>query len=335
MPTFDSTYSTGQSVPGGGMTLQEIMDRRRELARTQLGFSQVPTPTIASGIGNMISAFTTGLQQHQAQQQEAQARQAYGQALGSFDPNTGQFKDPNAMATIAMLAPDQAGAIYSNVSQAVQAMARQKQEQEFQMNEPHTPAQWVEYGAQHGKYGDLSIKENRDKYEADRQAAVSTGIKEATATETAGLSAQDFTNNVDAINAEIDKGSMTGVTGKAMSYYAQQGSGGKAYRQIQAGLDALRGQMLQAGKTPAEIADTISRLTPAPLDDEYALHDKVNGIKRELDTYGQGVGNVPKKTTSETSSKTTTAAPKAGDIVDGYRFKGGDPNDQKNWEPAG
>ena len=25
-------------------------------------------------------------------------------------------------------------------------------------------------------------------------------------------------------------------------------------------------------------------------------------------------------------------APKAGDIVEGYKFKGGDPSDQSNWE---
>lgn len=30
-----------------------------------------------------------------------------------------------------------------------------------------------------------------------------------------------------------------------------------------------------------------------------------------------------------------TGAPKAGDVIDGYKFKGGNPADQANWEPAG
>jgi|SRR5215471_532913 len=332
MPTFDPTYSTGQSVPGGGMTLDEIMQRRRDLARTQLGFSQVPTPTIAGGIGNMISAFTTGLQESQARQQEAQGRQALAGAFSRIDPNTGQFANPQDQATAMMLDPEGTRSVISSAVANMQAMAMEKQREQFTMDQPHTPAQWVEYGAEHGKYGDLSIPENKAKYEADRQAAVSTGIKEAAAAETAGMSADDFTNNVDAIKAAINKGALSGVQG-TIDFVTGRGAGGIAMRQMKAGLDALRQQMIQAGKSPAEIADTIQGLTPAYTDDAGGLLDKVDGIKRQLDIYGAGLPGTTRKAPAET--KTTTAAPKAGDVVDGYRFKGGDPNDQKNWEPAG
>jgi len=271
----------------------------------------------------MISAFTTGLQEHQAQQQEAQGRQAFGQAMASFDPTTGTFKDPNALATIAMLDPQQAATMSANMYNAAQQMAMEKQREQFTMDQPHTPAQWVEYGAQHGKYGDLSIPENQAKYQADRQAAVSTGIKETAGAAAAQLSAQDFTNNVESIKAEINKGTMTGPLAYPKSNIARWGPGGVAYRQIDAGLEALRGQMLQAGKSPGEIADTIQRLTPTYTDDAAGLSDKVDGIKRELETYGTALPSTP-----PANRGSSTAAPSQPEGPAGNLGRAG-PNDHE------
>ena len=141
------------------MTLDEIMQRRRELARTQLGFSQVATPTVAGGIGNMINAFTTGLQEHQAQQQEAQGRQAFGQAMASFDPTTGQFKDPNAMATLAMLDPQQAATMSANMYNAAQQMAMEKQREAYESGLPQTPRAKAMADYASGKFGTVGSPE--------------------------------------------------------------------------------------------------------------------------------------------------------------------------------
>ncbi len=45
-------------------------------------------------------------------------------------------------------------------------------------------------------------------------------------------------------------------------------------------------------------------------------------------------GNPPARTNGAPVPATPTAPPKAGTVEDGYRFKGGNPADPKNWEPA-
>src|SRR5215831_3016418 len=159
MPTFDPTYSTGQSVPGGGMTLEEIMQRRRDLARTQLGFSQVATPTIAGGIGNMISAFTTGLQEHQAQQQEAQGRQALAGAYSRIDPNTGQFANPQDQALAMMLDPQGARSMISSAVANMQAIAAEKQREAYESGLPQTPRAKAMADYTSGKFGTVGSPE--------------------------------------------------------------------------------------------------------------------------------------------------------------------------------
>jgi len=155
-------------------------------------------------------------------------------------------------------------------------------------------------------------------------------MEKARAEESTKGSVDDFANNVEEINAAIDAGNLNGINGKA-GYFTGRGESGKQYRRINAGLEALRSAMQQNGKSPAEIADTIERLTPSYMDTAATLHDKVNGIATELNNYGAQLSNPSKKVPTSEKGK----APKPGDVVDGYRFKGGNPNDQKNWEPVG
>lgn len=286
MPTYDSTVTTGQSVPGGGFTLDALMQRQRELALQQGAIQRDEQPTIQGGLGQMLSAFITGRQQRRFEDQYTQGRQALGEIYGRMTPE-GNFGSPQDMALAEMLDPQGV----ATAVQSLREMARQKQQQQFELEKPSTPEQWVIYGGQHGAYGDLSNPENRKAYEADLQQAVSEGMKQAAAAATAGTAGAEF--DAKSISDEIDKGTMTGPG--FMWAWAGRGSGGKAYRAMQAGLDSLRQQMTQAGKSPAEVEDTINRLTPSLTDDATALHDKVNGIQAELENLAKGLPNQPSK----------------------------------------
>lgn len=60
------------------------------------------------------------------------------------------------------------------------------------------------------------------------------------------------------------------------------------------------------------------------------------GIKPNLPALGIGDNNgagIPKPGVSMTGAQGVPAAPKAGDVMKGYRFKGGNPADKANWEP--
>jgi hypothetical protein len=317
MPGFGDSTSSGQLVPGGGLTIQELAQRQRDLLAQQMNIQGQQQPTVAGGIGQMLQAFTTGRNIYNAQQQEIQGRQALSQIISRMNTQTGEFANPQDAATAAMLDPELATSAIGGVVQAARqkalqqeseqaALGRQQESEQFQMSKPSTPEQWVIYGGQHGAYGDLSDPDNQKKYQADLQQAVSGGQKAAAAAATAGTGAQDFINNIDSITTQITAGNLTGINFPAA--WVGRGDGGTAYRQIQGGLDALQAQMLQAGKTPAEIHDTISRLTPSLTDDPTALQDKVNGIKAELDNLAKWLPNQPKavpRTGSDSAADTS------------------------------
>src|SRR5262245_40951896 len=94
------------SSPTGGMTLDALMLRQRELARQQqaLGDPGAQTSTIAGGLGHMLDRFTTSFQEGQARSQEAAGRQQLAQLLGGIDPNTGVSQDQ--LGQIAALDPE-------------------------------------------------------------------------------------------------------------------------------------------------------------------------------------------------------------------------------------
>lgn len=62
------------------------------------------------------------------------------------------------------------------------------------------------------------------------------------------------------------------------------------------------------------------------LDDQHAADIKAMRDQAGQSTPGGGVQDAPGPKTQD------SAAPKAGDVRDGYRFKGGNPADEKSWE---
>lgn len=57
-------------------------------------------------------------------------------------------------------------------------------------------------------------------------------------------------------------------------------------------------------------------------------------VKAELETRS-GAQTLDREGAGEGGGEPAPGAPKKGDVVDGYRFKGGDPNDPKNWVEEG
>lgn len=68
---------------------------------------------------------------------------------------------------------------------------------------------------------------------------------------------------------------------------------------------------------------------PQPGDDKEAIAQKAEARKQALTQMQIGAGNAAGKARQANSSPT---APKAGDVMDGYRFKGGNPADPSSWE---
>ena len=95
-----------------------------------------------------------------------------------------------------------------------------------------------------------------------------------------------------------------------------------------------------ASSNPGEVMKQIEVLTPAFGDKPGTITDKLNRFK----TYVRSIAtesNDPElqksieDALSQMDGGTAPAGtPKAGAVEDGYRFKGGDPADQKNWEPV-
>jgi len=349
MPTFDPTFSTGQSVPGGGMTLEEIMQRRRDLARTQLGFSQVATPTIAGGLGNMISAFTTGLQEHQAQQQEAQGRQAFGQAMASFDPTTGTFKDPNALATIAMLDPQQAASMSANMYNAAQQMAMEKQRETYEAGLPQTPRAKAIADYNSGKFGTVGSKEAQDALQAAIRASEAPELsvqdrayldqQKADYIRT-GSSLQALTDAKGILDKGIDTGYWSAVKQGLTKWGlpppgtdAEQATRTEQFNAIMEQQGAILTDTISKVLGPASAAAFINTMT-GPADvatKQKALNDIIIQVKSFNDSQRANITRTDPNALPEVG-KQAGAPPKPGDVVDGYRFKGGDPSDQKNWE---
>ena len=72
----------------------------------------------------------------------------------------------------------------------------------------------------------------------------------------------------------------------------------------------------------------------------WASKDDVADVIAALQHYKEGIQTGLEKTTSKTASDAEGGAgdegdePMEGDVVDGYKFKGGDPSVQSNWEPV-
>lgn len=85
-------------------------------------------------------------------------------------------------------------------------------------------------------------------------------------------------------------------------------------------LQSVAGKLDQSGN-PQVLKDNLNRYYNALMD---AIHGPGQGPDRRPVSFDQN--------TQSNSSPKADALPKPGDIVDGYRFKGGDPSDRNNWE---
>lgn len=76
---------------------------------------------------------------------------------------------------------------------------------------------------------------------------------------------------------------------------------------------------------------------PQPGDGASVLLQKKEARARALEAIRKGLGPaeiLAGERPTETQGKTGRVAPQAGAVEDGYRFRGGDPADPNNWEPA-
>jgi hypothetical protein len=75
-----------------------------------------------------------------------------------------------------------------------------------------------------------------------------------------------------------------------------------------------------------KMGDPLSeRIAPTPPEERKANEDRLNLLNKQIDSIKRG---------SKTSSESKFGHPKVGEVRFGHRFKGGDPNEQNNWEPV-
>lgn len=72
------------------------------------------------------------------------------------------------------------------------------------------------------------------------------------------------------------------------------------------------------------------KIAPPSASEYQAYTNRIAEIQKKIEDIKRG----SKKTKEDQSSDSKFGHPKAGEVRAGYRFKGGDPNDQVNWEPV-
>jgi hypothetical protein len=76
--------------------------------------------------------------------------------------------------------------------------------------------------------------------------------------------------------------------------------------------------------------DQLEKVTPRSDDEKQQNEDSLRAIQYNIERIKRGKSLTQTATTNEAPSK--FGHPKVGEVRAGYRFKGGDPNDQKSWE---
>jgi muramidase (phage lysozyme) len=122
----------------------------------------------------------------------------------------------------------------------------------------------------------------------------------------------------------------------------------RAANAVKASVSNVLYSLSGASSNPGEVLNQISILTPAFGDAPETINDKLQRFK----TYVRAISseaNDPELTKSvetaisqmdmpaapdQNQQAAPGAAPKAGTVDGGYRFKGGDPADKSNWEPV-
>jgi hypothetical protein len=100
-------------VPGGGLTLDALMQRQKTLAANQPQMPDMQSPI--QGLGYVANKLVQGLQESRANREAQEGRAALAQAMTQFNPETGEFT-PEAIATMGALDPDRAFAALHDVA---------------------------------------------------------------------------------------------------------------------------------------------------------------------------------------------------------------------------
>lgn len=141
------------------------------------------------------------------------------------------------------------------------------------------------------------------------------------------------------IKDRIRAGEVTGPVDAAAAAIGR-GKPGELRRLIESGSEALLRNLTGAGMNKEEAGEYTRRYKPSPLDDVPTLLSKVDQLERELqyviETVGKGRGLLNRQGSMLGGGEVIVGdgpvdAPKPGQVMDGYRFRGGDPAKQENW----
>ncbi len=99
-----------------------------------------------------------------------------------------------------------------------------------------------------------------------------------------------------------------------------------------ADIEDLRDLRHERDMLSKKLSDTLSeRIAPTPPDQKAAEQNRLKEINDQIEKIKRG-GLKPPSSTASPESK--FGHPKVGEVRAGFKFIGGDPNDQKNWEPV-
>lgn len=97
-------------VPGGGMTLDALIARQKQLASDKQTLPDMQSPM--QGLAYAVQQGLHGFQEGRAERDLGEGRAALAQAMTQFNPETGEYT-PEAMATLGALVPEKAmGALH-------------------------------------------------------------------------------------------------------------------------------------------------------------------------------------------------------------------------------
>jgi hypothetical protein len=290
----------------GGATLQALRDRLQNLQQ-----SAPQLPTMAGmqspwqGAAYLANTLVNTLQQNRTAALEQQGQQERAQAMTTgLDPNTGQLSQ-QALATVMALDPEMG-------MQFISDMIRSRRQQVHTVTGDQAKAMgldptrtWqVDYS---GKANDITPTPQAHFVDippppgaqpgTQWQVNTVTGEKQAKggtvsllppeAAARIGM-AQHFLGEFDNVMKEVDAGNLTG-TGYVSSVLFGRGTGGDAYRTIQSGSDALLRGLTGQGMSESEAAKYVKRYEPAATDDAATLHNKLLGLRTDLQNVDAAV----------------------------------------------
>lgn len=123
IPTATGLGGTGGAVPGGGLTLDALMARQKELAGRTVEMPEMRSPW--QGAAYALERGLQGFQAGRAERDATQGRDALAQAIAQIDPNTGEMP-PEARAAMAALMPEQ------SIEMTLAQVAAKRREAELQ-----------------------------------------------------------------------------------------------------------------------------------------------------------------------------------------------------------